>query len=44
MDTAFPLYEDAILRIDIPDVGLVAGDVGTVVECHIVPDREVGYS
>ncbi len=44
MDTAFPLYEDVILCIDIPDVGLVAGDIGTVVECHVVPDREVGYS
>ncbi len=44
MDPAFPLYEDIILRIDLPDVGLVAGDVGTVVERHAVPGMEMGYS
>ncbi|PDW00050.1 DUF4926 domain-containing protein [Candidatus Viridilinea mediisalina] len=40
----FPLYEDAILKIDLPDDGLVAGDVGTVVERHDVPELEPGYS
>ena len=40
----FPLYEDVILLIDIPDEGLAAGDIGTVVERHDVPGLEPGYS
>jgi hypothetical protein len=40
----FPLYEDAILVIGLPDDGLVAGDVGTVVDRHDVPGLEPGYS
>lgn len=41
----FSLYEDAILVVDLPDDGLVAGDVGTVVERHDVPGLpEPGYS
>lgn len=39
-----PLYEDAILLIDLPDDKLFAGDIGTVVERHAVPWLEVGYS
>lgn len=39
-----PLYEDAILVIDMPDDGLLAGDIGTVVERHDVPGLETGYS
>lgn len=39
-----PKYEDAILLIDLPDDGLLAGDVGTVVERHDVPGLETGYS
>ena len=39
------LYKDAILTVDLPQQGLRAGDVGTVVECHQVPGvAEVGYS
>ena len=38
------LYSDAILTHDLPEHGLYAGDVGTVVEIHRVPDREEGYS
>jgi hypothetical protein len=38
------LYRDAILTTDIPAHGLRAGDVGTVVERHDVPAKEVGYS
>jgi hypothetical protein len=41
---AIDLYRDAILTTDIPAHGLRAGDVGTVVECHNVPGKEVGYS
>lgn len=38
-------YKDAILTVDLPTEGLRAGDVGTVVERHIVPDvAETGYS
>lgn len=40
----FPLYEDAILMVDLPDDGLLAGDIGTVVERHDVPGLEPGYS
>ena len=38
------LYQDAILTSDLPEHGLCAGDVGTVVEKHHLPSREVGYS
>ncbi len=41
----FELYKDAILTIDLPDEGLRAGDIGTVVDRHQVPGvAEVGYS
>ncbi len=39
------LYKDAILTSDLPDEGLRAGDVGTVVQRHeIVGAEEIGYS
>ena len=41
----FELYKDAILTADLPDDGLRAGDVGTVVERHeIAGVVEIGYS
>jgi hypothetical protein len=41
----FELYKDVILTIDMPDEGLRAGDIGTVVERHQVSGvAEVGYS
>lgn len=40
----FPLFEDVILLIDLPEEGLAAGDVGTVVERHEVPGLEIGYN
>ena len=40
----FTLYQDAVLLHDIPEEGLCAGDVGTIVERHEVPGRETGYS
>jgi len=40
----FELFSDVILTVDLPDHGLCAGDVGTVVERHEVPGKEVGYS
>ncbi len=42
--TNFALFKDAILLIDLPEAGLVAGDVGVVVERHNVPGMETGYS
>jgi uncharacterized protein DUF4926 len=42
---AFELYTDAILTRDVPEEGLCAGDVGTVVDHHVVPGvAEEGYS
>ena len=40
----FTRYQDVVLLHDIPEEGLCAGDVGTVVERHDVPGRETGYS
>jgi Domain of unknown function (DUF4926) len=41
----FDLYSDVILTIDVIEHRLRAGDVGTVVERHIVPGvAEEGYS
>jgi hypothetical protein len=39
------MFGDVILTRDVPERGLRAGDVGTVVERRVVPDgREEGYS
>lgn len=38
------MYRDVILTADLPEHGLCAGDVGTVVERHVAPGREDGYS
>lgn len=40
----FPLFEDVILLADLPEEGVLAGDVGVVVERHDVPGLEPGYS
>ena len=41
----FDMYGDVILTRDVAQHGLQAGDVGTVVERHIVPGvAEEGYS
>ena len=40
----FELYKDVILTTDLPEEQLKAGDVGTVVERHVVPGLEDGYS
>lgn len=40
----FELFSDVILTTDLPEEALKAGDVGTVVERHIVPGQEDGYS
>ena len=42
---AFDLYSDVILTRHVGEHGLRAGDVGTVVERHVVPGvAEEGYS
>jgi hypothetical protein len=38
------MFQDVILTADLPQHGLCAGDVGTVVERHDVPGKEIGYS
>jgi len=38
------LFQDVILTVDLPEHELRAGDVGTVVERHVVPGKEDGYS
>jgi hypothetical protein len=40
----FSLFEQVVLLVDLPEEGLLAGDVGAVVERHDVPGRETGYS
>ena len=44
MTMDLPLYEDVILRVDLPADALFAGDIGTVVERHVVTGLETGYS
>ena len=42
---AFEMYGDVILTRDVRENGLRAGDIGTVVERHVVPGvPEEGYS
>ncbi len=39
------MFHPAILTVDLPDEGLHAGDVGTVVDHHVAPGvTEEGYS
>jgi hypothetical protein len=39
------LYNSAILTVDLADEGLRAGDIGTIVDEHVVPGvAETGYS
>lgn len=40
----FEMFKDAILTVELPEHGLCAGDIGTVVERHDVPGLETGYS
>lgn len=40
----FQLYEEVVLRKDIPEKGMKKDDVATVVEHHPVSDGEDGYS
>ena len=40
----FTLYQDVVLLQDVPEEGLLTGDVGTVVDRHEIAGREPGYS
>jgi hypothetical protein len=40
----FDMFSDVILTVELPESGLCAGDIGTVVERHDVPGKETGYS
>lgn len=40
----YALYSDIILLKDLPEEGLMAGDVGTIVDRHDVEGLETGYS
>lgn len=41
----FDMYGDVVLTLDVPEHGVRAGDIGTVVERHVVPGvSEEGYS
>jgi Domain of unknown function (DUF4926) len=40
----YELYSDVILLENLPEEGLYAGDVGTVVEQHSIEGLETGYS
>ncbi len=39
-----PMFGRVILTMDLPQDGLLAGDVGTVVDRHPVGGKEDGYS
>lgn len=41
---SFELYQDVILTVELPEEGLRAGDVGALVERHVVPGKAEGYS
>jgi hypothetical protein len=40
----YPLFEDVIVLTDLPDEGILAGDIGVVVDRHEVAGLETGYS
>ncbi len=40
----FELYSEVVVRRDVPGEGLLAGDVGVVVERHDAAGLEPGYS
>jgi hypothetical protein len=40
----FKLFEEVVIKKDIPDKNLKKGDVATIVEKHPVADGENGYS
>lgn len=33
----FDMYGDVVLTRDAPEHGVRAGDIGTIVECHVAP-------
>src|SRR5438128_3893285 len=43
-NVAFELYTDVALTRDMPELGLRRGDVVKLVDHHVAPDGEEGYS
>lgn len=41
---AFELYSDVALTRDMPELGLRRGDLVKVIDHHVAPDGEEGYS
>ena len=41
---SYQLFEEVILLEDVTEKGLLKGDVATIVDYHLVPDGEDGYS
>ena len=42
--THFIFFQDVVLLHDMSGEGLFVGNIGTVVERHDIPGREMGYS
>ena len=40
----YPMFSDVVLLQDLPEENLCAGDIGTVVDYHVVEGLEPGYS
>jgi len=40
----FELYKDVVLKRDLPEERLKRGDIVKLVEHHVAPDGEAGYS
>lgn len=40
----YPLFQEVVITIDIPEKGLQKGDIATIVEHHPVPQGESGYT
>ena len=40
----YQLFQEVVLLKDIPEKGLQKGDVATIVDHHVAPDEEDGYS
>lgn len=40
----YPLFQEVVLAIDVPEKGVQKGDIATIVEHHPVSSGEDGYS
>ena len=39
MDSSYDLFETVVITVNIPDHGVLSGDLGAVVDVHYRPDR-----